>query len=292
MHRFLTVAPGVKLTSPSLLTFGPPASTATVRLGARPPLKSFVGPFFAQKGNALLDDVQLGGVVWTAGENPPGRVLMSAGEVVLISEEDDGTLHLNLEVSRSNVQRTVAWPVLMSNVVRQARLSTPGFPRKHLMLGEDTPLVASPGSTWELEAPDGQSRPVMGSGVLTLPPLSAAGRWKLKKDGEPFDALVVLPLDPRESDLRTRGAWEVIARAAAGLRFVRHRPPAPVVAAAGGAGCWCCSTSGSPPLPAGRRRPRDPASPPRRCCCCSRSACSSTSPPASPARRCGCASPW
>ena len=225
LRRFLSVAPGVKLAPEALLTFGPPKSAANVRMGAALPLKSFVGPFFAQKGNALLDDVQLGGVVWTAGVNPPGRVLMSAGEVVLISEEDDGTLHLNLDVSRSNVQRTVAWPVLLSNVVRQRRLSTPGFPRKHLMLGEETPLVTSPGSTWELIAPDGQTRPVMGSGVLTLPPLPAAGPWKLEKDGKPFDALVVLPLDPRESDLRTRGAWEVVpARPQAFASFATARP--------------------------------------------------------------------
>lgn len=227
LRRFLAVAPGVKVTMPSLLTFGPPGSTANVQLGAKPPLKSFVGPFFAQKGNTLLDDVQLGGVVWTAGENPPGRVLMSAGEVVLISEEDDGAVHLNLEVGRSNVQRTVAWPVLLSNLVRQSRLTTPGFPRKHLMLGEDTPLVASPGSTWELVAPDGESRHVMGSGVLTLPPLTASGRWQLKKDGELVDALVVLPLDPRESDLRTRGAWEIIPerpRAFASFATAHPRP--------------------------------------------------------------------
>jgi hypothetical protein len=209
VQRFLSVAPGVKLTRPALLTVGPPGSQAKLSLGAKPPLKSFVGPFFAQKGSTLLDDVQLGGVVWTAGENPSGRVLMSAGEVVLLSEEDDGTLHLNLELGRSNVQRTVAWPVLLSNVVRQARLGAPGFPRKHLMLGEDTPLVASAGSTWELSGPAGP-RPVMGSGVLTLPPLPVPGTWTLSKDGKPFDSLVVLPLDPRESDLRDRGAWEVI----------------------------------------------------------------------------------
>lgn len=227
LRRFLSVAPGVKLAPEALLTFGPPTSAATVKLGATAPLKSFVGPFFAQKGNTLLDDVQLGGVVWTAGVNPPGRVLMSAGEVVLISEEDDGTLHLNLDVSRSNVQRTVAWPVLLSNVVRQSRLSTPGFPRKHLMLGEETPLVTTAGSTWELIAPDGQTRPVMGSGVLTLPPLPASGKWRLEKDGDPFDALVVLPLDPRESDLRTRGAWEVVPakpQTFASFATVRPRP--------------------------------------------------------------------
>lgn len=210
LRRFVTVAPGVKFESPSQLSFGPEGSTATVRVGAKAPLKSFVGPFFAQKGNPLLDDVQLGGVVWTAGVNPPGRVLMSAGDVVLLSEEDDGTLHLNLELGRSNVQRTVAWPVFLSNVVRQARLGTPGFPRKHLMLGEDTPLVAAPGFDWALESPQGEKKPVLGSGVLAMPPLPAAGRWALLRDGKPFDALVVLPLDPRESDLRTRGPFEVV----------------------------------------------------------------------------------
>lgn len=231
VRRFLAVAAGVKLTTPSLLTIGPPGTQAKLQLGAKAPLKSFVGPFFSQKGNTLLDDVQLGGVVWTAGENPPGRILMSAGDVVLISEEDDGTVHLNLDVARSNVQRTVAWPVLLSNVVRQARLSSPGFPRKHLMLGEDTPVVASAGSTWELEGPLG-TRPVMGSGVLTLPPLPAPGTWTLSKDGKPFDSLVVLPLDPRESDLRDRGAWEVAPakpQAFAAFATVSPRPWWPLV---------------------------------------------------------------
>lgn len=226
-RRFLTVAAGVKLDSPALLTIGAPGSSANLTLGAQPPLQSFVGPFFAQKGHALLDDVQLGGVVWTAGLNPPGRALMSAGEVVLISEEDDGVLHFNLDVARSNVQRTVAWPVLLGNVVRQARLSSPGFPRKHLMLGEDTPLVVSAGSTWELTGPVKGARPVMGSGVLTLPPLPAPGTWSLRRDGKPFDTLVVLPLDPRESDLRDRGPWELVPQqpqAFASLATTHPRP--------------------------------------------------------------------
>jgi hypothetical protein len=205
LRRFLSVAVGVKVTSPSLLTIGPPGT----------------------QGNTLLDDVQLGGVVWTAGENPQGRALMTAGDVVLVSEADDGALHFNLDVGRSNVQRTVAWPVLLSNVVRQVRLGAPGFPRKHLMLGEDTPLVASAGSTWELRGPNGEKRPVMGSGILTLPPLSASGRWSLSKDGDEFDSLVVLPLDPRESDLRDRGAYEIVppqAQAFASLASTHPRP--------------------------------------------------------------------
>lgn len=232
LRRFLAVAPGVRLASPAQLTFGPRGSSAPVTVGAAAPLKSFVGPFFAQKGSPLLDDVQLGGVVWTAGANPPGRVLLSAGEVVLLGEEDDGRLHLNLDVSRSNVQRTAAWPVLLSNVLRQARLASPGFPRKHLMLGEDVPLVAAAGSRWTLRGPDGARRPVIGAGVLTLPPLPLAGTWTLEQDGEAFDAAVVLPLDARESDLRTRGPWAVQAatpRALASFATTQPRPWWPLV---------------------------------------------------------------
>ncbi len=231
-RRFFAIAPGVKLTSPAALTVGPPGSSSRLQVGAKGDLKSFVGPFFAQKSSPLLDDVPLGGVLWTAGENPPGRVLMSAGGVVLMSEEDDGTVHLNLDLARSNLQRTVAWPVLLSNVVRQARLSSPGFPRKLFMLGEDTPLVVEPGAKWELRGPDGELRPVMGAGMLTLPPLPLAGEWKLERDGEVFDALAVLPLDPRESDLRTRGEWTVSAQkpqAFASLATTHPRPWWPLV---------------------------------------------------------------
>jgi hypothetical protein len=210
VERFLAVAPAVKLGRAGLLSIGPPGSTARLTLGATGERKSFVGPFFAQKGHPLFEDVQLGGVVWTAGEGiPAGRSLMSMGETVLISEEDDGTLHLNLDLSRSNVQRTVAWPVLLGNLVRLTRLSSPGLPRRHVMLGEDVPVVTTAGSSWYLLGPQRQRRPVLGVGALTLPPLPAVGRWVLVRDDQPSDSLEVLPLDPRESDLRDRGPWQV-----------------------------------------------------------------------------------
>ncbi len=209
LKRLFPPGSGVRFAEPAQLTIGPPGSTARFQIGTKGELHSFVGPFFAQKSHPLLDDVQLGGVLWTAGESPPGHVLMSAGETVLISEEEDGTLHFNLDLSRSNVSRTVAWPVMMGNLLRLARLSAPGFPRKHLMLGEDVPLVTEAGAKWELEG--AEVRPVIGSGVLTLPPLPS-GKWALTRDGKDFDAVMVLPIDPRESDLRTRGAWRVEAK--------------------------------------------------------------------------------
>jgi hypothetical protein len=211
VRRFLAVAPGVGAATPALLTFGPPGSGAAVTVGATGPRASFVGPFFAQKASPALDDVELGGVVWTAGEPPPGRPLLSTGPVVLMSEEDSGAVHLNLDVGRSNVQRTAAWPVLLGNLLRQARLLRPGFPRKHVMLGEEVPVVTTAGKAWALRGPDGVERAMLGVGALTLPALPAAGRWALLADRAPFDALEVLPLDPREADLRGLGPWEVTA---------------------------------------------------------------------------------
>lgn len=208
LKRFARAAPGVKLGGEGELAFGPPGSGARVTIGAQGELKSYVGPFFAQKGHPLLEDVFLDGVVWTAGATaPPGQPLLAAGAAVLLSE-DEGRLHLNLELSRSNLTRASAWPVLMSNLVRQARLEAPGLPRRHLALGEAVPVVLAPGKKHFLVGPDGGKRPVLGKGAVSLPPLPAPGRWVLERDGEPVDALVVLPLDARESDLRTRGRFE------------------------------------------------------------------------------------
>ncbi|MCU0702222.1 MAG: VWA domain-containing protein, partial [Myxococcaceae bacterium] len=82
VKRALSILENVTLEAPAELTVGPAASSAVVRLGTTGALKSFVGPFFAQKSSALLDDVQLGGVVWTAGStSPPGEPLLSAGPV-------------------------------------------------------------------------------------------------------------------------------------------------------------------------------------------------------------------
>lgn len=228
LRRALAVVPGVVVSTalqPEATTVGPVGSTADVTLGAKAPPKSFLGPFFAQKGHPVLEDVQLSGVIWTAGANPPGRPLMSAGEAVLMSEEEDGRLHLNLDVSRSNVQRTVAWPILVSNVVRRARLQQPGLPRRHLMLGEDIPVTTAPGSRYLLKGPGGVERPVLGVGPVTLPAAPVPGRWALVRDDEEVDALEVLPLDPRESDLRSRGPYAVKASATEGLAAVALKQP-------------------------------------------------------------------
>ena len=214
LERFLAVSPGVEQgPGEGALVVGPRGSDARVTVGAGGAVRTFVGPFFAEKGHPLLDDVQLGGVRWAAGaEPPPGRALMTAGTVVLLSEAE-GQVHLNVDLSRSNVQRTPAWPVLLGNLLREVRRSQEGFPRRQLSLGESLAVVTRPGARYTLEGPEG-TRPLFGAGALSLPPPAVPGHYTLERDGEPVDAVEVLPLDARESDLRERGEGDRPAQAA------------------------------------------------------------------------------
>ncbi|QSQ22939.1 BatA and WFA domain-containing protein [Pyxidicoccus parkwayensis] len=213
LERFLAVAPEVEKGSSQgeTLLIGPRGTDARVTVGTAGTLRTYVGPFFSEKGHPLLDDVQLAGVRWTAGDNPPGHPLVTAGESVLVSEEEGGRVHLNVDLTRSNVQRVAAWPVLLGNVVREARRTREGFPRKQLTLGEPLPVVTVSGARYTLVGPEG-SRPVFGAGAVDLPPPSGPGRYVLERDGDEVDSAEVLALDPRESDLRGRGTADVAPR--------------------------------------------------------------------------------
>jgi hypothetical protein len=217
LERFLSVSPdvarGAQAQGTLVLSVGPSRTDARVTLGAEAPLRTFVGPFFTEKGSALMDDVQLAGVRWTAGANPPGRPLMTAGDAVLVSEEEGGRLHLNVDLARSNVQRTPAWPVLLGNVVREARRLREGFPRHQLNLGEALPVATEAGARYALSGPSGR-RPVFGAGALSLPAPARPGRYVLEREGKDVDSVEVLPLDARESDLRGRGRADVPAKEA------------------------------------------------------------------------------
>jgi Aerotolerance regulator N-terminal/von Willebrand factor type A domain len=226
VERVGATTPSVRLGPGGLLTVGPPGSAARVTVGATGPTRAFVGPFFAQRGSAVLDDVALGGVVWSAGASAPGRPLLSMDEVVLLAEDDDGRLHLDLELARSNVQRTVAWPVLWGNIVREARLAAPGFPFKQRVLGEAVPVVTAAGARWVLEGPSGQRRELPPVGATTLAALPP-GRWALLRDGVELDALQVLAVDPLESDLRTRGPFDTPAAPAPPLLALAPSPERP-----------------------------------------------------------------
>lgn len=231
LRRVLSLVPSVTLLGEgeaserleAALRFGPRASEAQVTIEASGAQRTYVGPFFTEKAHRVLEDVQLDGVAWTAGENPPGRALVRAGEAVLLSEETTpaGTrFHLNLSLARSNLQRTPAWPVLVTNLLRSASLRAPGFSRRHLSLGEEVIVSTLPGARWAVEG-ENIRRPLLGVGELRLPPLPV-GRYTLTKDDAPFEEVEVLPLDAAESDLRGRSAGTLEPRKEASLVDARE----------------------------------------------------------------------
>ncbi len=67
LKRFFAVTPGLKLSAEpgerADLKVGAPGTDVDVSFGVIGKPKSFVGPFFAEKGHPLLEDVELGGVV-------------------------------------------------------------------------------------------------------------------------------------------------------------------------------------------------------------------------------------
>jgi len=239
VNRFVSSSSEVQPSGSTVLSVGPPGSSAKVTVGVvgEGARRSFVGPFFAQRTHPALDDVHLAGVIWAAGPNPEGRVLISAGDAVLMSETDDGAIHLNLDLSRSNIQKTEAWPILLGNLVRLARERAAGLPRKQLMLGEDVPVVIAAGGSWLLRHDDGTTQPVLGMGSVTLSPLSHAGHWSLINGGQVVDGLEVLAID----------RWSLICAAVARSNTCRAPEPCsprwPATARAAGGRWWCCWAS-------------------------------------------------
>jgi von Willebrand factor type A domain/Aerotolerance regulator N-terminal len=222
VRRGLSSTSEVSIEEPPNVVFGGEAGNADVTVGATGKTKMHWGPFFAQRGNELFEDVQLAGVAWAAGENPKGVPLLTSGETVLVAEEASGALHLNLDFAQSNIARTVAWPVLVANIIQRTRSHLPGFTRNQAALGESLSFATGKAGVWRLVSPAGESTALSNEGVSEF--LSPSpGVWTLTVDGRMVDSISVLSLDALESNLMTRGPF----RQASELLASQSRAPEP-----------------------------------------------------------------
>lgn len=209
LRRFLKVDGAANESEPADLVFAPPGEPSpapwTVTLGTKGETRALVGPFFADRRHPLLDAVPLEGLLWAAGESAPGTPLLTAGDLTLIGQESGPVLRLNVDLARSNLARSPAWPVLLSNLLSMRREAMPGFPRHDVALDEEIAANVEPGARWALSGPSGE-QPLRGAGTLRLGAPGVPGTYRLLKDGKPQDELEVLPIDRRESDLSERAA--------------------------------------------------------------------------------------
>src|SRR5262249_30618544 len=154
-----------------------------------------------ERADPLLEDVDLAGIVWTAGDDPPGRPLVTTGRQILLAREPSGTLNLNVDLARSNLTRSAAWPILLSNLTRAARSRLPGFSARHALLGEEVHVTVPPSGRFTLTGP-GLPRAALTAGELALRSLAEPGDFVLERDGRTVDTLTMFAVDAEESDLR------------------------------------------------------------------------------------------
>jgi hypothetical protein len=232
-----------------------PRGAWRVVFSARGESKRLGGPYVLARGRATFEDVSLAGVLWAVGEERP----LSAGAAPLVAcanrvlayelarhggrpaspaegspalPADRRTFVFDIDLARSNLPSTPAWPVLVGNIVELRRRREPGIEKRNLAVGETARVrlprvkgVVDEGaadaeaqrafeialrSAGRAGAPDRSVLP--GAGLVRAFPARTLGTGNVLKDGEVFDAFCVNFLAPGESDLRALGAGHEAAR--------------------------------------------------------------------------------
>jgi hypothetical protein len=225
LRRFLLADGSASVADPPDLTFAAPETPGsapwTVLLGAGGEAKTVAGSLFADRRHPLLDSVPLEGLLWSAGPPVPGLPLVTSGEAILVSEEAGPVFRINADLARSNLQRTAAWPVLLSNLFAMRREAMPGFPRRNVALDEEIVANLEGQGRWTLKGPT-SDLPLRGLGTLRLAAPGVPGHYRLLRDGELIDELEVMPIDRRESDLRERASGKVASSWPVGRVFAER----------------------------------------------------------------------
>lgn len=171
-----------------------------------------IGPYLIDKRHPLLAGVTLDGVVWSASPEVrlPGLPLVSAGDLPLLTEEELGgrrVFHANLDWSRSSLQRTPDWPILLHNLAQLRRQELAGPRTTNIAMGEVFYFQASEPADYVLEGP-GEARELRALGTLAIEGLERVGRYRLLRGAEPVAEFAVHFGDDAESDLRELSSGE------------------------------------------------------------------------------------
>ncbi len=186
--------------------------------------KDLIGPFLAERGHRALQGVTLEGLVWSADPELvlPGAPLISAGNLVLLSEERGGgrvLWHINLDPLRSSLQRSPDWPILLANLAELRREELPGPARTNVHIGES--LQYRPGAeatrverkdeaapllyklTGPLGVPEQREREVAALEQVVIDGLEEPGLYELSLGAERVAQFALSFADAAESDLST-----------------------------------------------------------------------------------------
>lgn len=200
-----------------LLTDGAPGGPATwtiefAPLGAE--RKEFIGPFLADKRQPLLAGTTLEGIVWSTdpGVRLSGAPLVSAGNLpILVEDRRDGAraFVFAIDPSRSSLQRSLDWPILLANLIEMRRAELPGASATNLYVGDEVLWRAATSEMAVLRLVGPRlEREITERPVTALAAFERPGLYALERGGQTVARFGVTFSDATESDLSTRTSGE------------------------------------------------------------------------------------
>ena len=178
---------------------------------ARAEAVTLVGPFILDKQHPLLQGVTLDGVTWSGAQDLDLAFtpLISCNRRPLFVELQGNAARsylMNVELSRSTLDRTPDWPVLLTNLVELRRDALPGLRRWNYRTGEVVSLQAErqTGATdpLALTTPSGKTRTLIRdrNDLVEIGGLDETGVYSIGLDSS-LDFAVNF-FDDEESNLR------------------------------------------------------------------------------------------
>lgn len=196
--------------APDLLVTSDPGARGTVTTLVIPAVgdkaSTFLGPFVVDRAHLLCRDVDLTGVYWTTTDEKPDPArttpLIAVGDRSLYHLAENDVLTLWLDPARSNITRTPAWPVLLSNMALHTSARLPGLHRTGYRPGEVPEFVPYDDPALNPTAIRGEDVHLNWRNVSIPPRLpSRPGIYTLDVQTGDAPRLTVNAIAPSESDL-------------------------------------------------------------------------------------------
>ena len=174
---------------------------------------ALTGPFILNKQHPLLEGITLNGVIWGGIQQTDLEMtpLVSCDRQPLLGQlagSETTAFLMNIDLSRSNISRTLDWPVLLANLVEMRRNALRGLRRWNYRVDETVSLrVPRPDPADEpdlvLVDPNGAERTLVRdrSDTVEITRLRTPGVYRIEEHDETQGEFAVNFFDPRESSL-------------------------------------------------------------------------------------------
>lgn len=171
------------------------------------------GPYIVNRQHPLLEGVTMNGVIW-AGVQPVDlelTPLVSCDRQPLLGQlasRETTAFLMNIDLSHSNITRTLDWPVLLANLIEMRRNALPGLRRWNYRVDETVSLRVprtenSDQAELMLKGPEGSERTLIRdrSDMVEISRLRDPGVYRISEENDSYGEFAVNFFDPRESDL-------------------------------------------------------------------------------------------